>query len=654
VFRQEECEEVMAQAGNLRRQARTNLQEGRINNPLGTYAQGLLEIPQTAMQYVSSSTPSSLLADAQDFAIENVAGMYDQAVNEPVDFALDMLPITGEIRAFNEAQELRRQSEQALQNGNTEEASALAQLATVTMSGAIPLLGMFRRMTRMGVRPEYEVKDDGVYLRVRAKGEGSDTASGADGDQSRGSDDGGPTPFTETELREVFENPELNFAYQLADREAVKRTGQPYDQTLTKNMPESNIIKQSAIGQTFLIATQGDPRYGQFVFEEYKRKFPEIVEETGAKNYDEFVAASYGQLGQEVVEQFDELSRAGLQTTFHRGDLDYADSDAMRMDLFGNMNLNVFRGGDRHDFLNEVDQLTGLNTNEMFRAVHDVVGHGTEPNKFGAIGEEKAFGVHSQTLSPLARFALASETRGQNSVVNYTPLNANVTLKVDQLKDEARFASPERKAEIQAEIEDIYANEFQYAPQNAVLLPPQYTDPMYRNTYGQSGLLDEIRPLVTPKEGTTFSTPAVHLSAKGSIGKEVGQTYQTDPRAYGSGHKGAERSRIEPSSDTEPRTFFYLGDNESVTGERVGNIGQRKYRYGANLTGMYSLDDDPMSFIPLVRSTKNLPSYVNRTNLLEQLIKDYGYTGYEGMPLEGQRAGLVFYPQPVSLLEVRD
>jgi hypothetical protein len=60
-----------------------------------------------------------------------------------------------------------------------------------------------------------------------------------------------------------------------------------------------------------------------------------------------------------------------------------------------------------------------------------------------------------------------------------------------------------------------------------------------------------------------------------------------------------------------------------------------------------------MGFTPLVRSTKNLPSYVDRRNIQEQLIKDYGYTGYEGGLLEGQRAGLVFYPQPVSLLEIK-
>ena len=646
----------MAQAGNLRRQARSNLREGNVNNALSFYGEGLLGIPQTAVQYISGSTPSSLLSDVQDFAVQNVTGMYEQATNEPIDFALDMLPITGEVRAFNEAQELRRQSEQARQDGNTEEADKLAQLATVTMSGAFPLLGMFRRITRMGIRPEYEVKDDGVYLRVRAKGEGLDSRDGGDSadDGGRGGvRESGATEFSPEELQDVFSNPELNFAYQLADQEAIKRTGQPYDQMLTKNMPESNIIKQSAIGQTFLLATRNDPLYGKVVFEEFKRRLPEVVEQAGAKNYEELRAAAYGKLGEEVVEQFDELSKAGLQTTFHRGDLNYLNSDAMRMDLFGNMNLNVFRGGDRHDFLNEIDPLTGLNTNEMFRAVHDAIGHGAERNTFGPVGEEKAFGVHSQTLSPLAQIALASETRGQNSVVNYTPLNAEVKARVKRLQREAEYASPEVKAEIEQEIRRIMDEELQYAPQSAVLLPPQYTDPMYRNPYGQSGLLDELRPLITPEEGTTISTPAIHLSKRGTIGREVGETYQTNPDAYGSGAKGEESSRIEPNSDIKPRTYFYLGDNENVVGESVSNIRQRPYRYGTNLSGLYDLNQDPLN-LGLLADVTPLPSYVNRQNIKEQLIKDYGYTGYEGKPLEGQRAGLVFYPQPVSLLEIRN
>jgi hypothetical protein len=65
--------------------------------------------------------------------------------------------------------------------------------------------------------------------------------------------------------------------------------------------------------------------------------------------------------------------------------------------------------------------------NDAFRIVHDVFGHlGAGNPQFRAAGEERAFLEHSRMYSPLARKAMASETRGQNSTVNsgmYADLN---------------------------------------------------------------------------------------------------------------------------------------------------------------------------------------------------------------------------------------
>lgn len=60
--------------------------------------------------------------------------------------------------------------------------------------------------------------------------------------------------------------------------------------------------------------------------------------------------------------------------------------------------------------------------NDVFRVVHDYFGHVKDANKFGATGEENAFRAHQQMFSPEAQKALATETRGQNSWVNYGPL----------------------------------------------------------------------------------------------------------------------------------------------------------------------------------------------------------------------------------------
>lgn len=77
--------------------------------------------------------------------------------------------------------------------------------------------------------------------------------------------------------------------------------------------------------------------------------------------------------------------------------------------------------------------------NDMFRIVHDVMGHGlvgspqpsaerghegTEPWKgysFGAQGEEAAYQHHRKMYTPSARMAMSQELRGQNSWVNYGP-----------------------------------------------------------------------------------------------------------------------------------------------------------------------------------------------------------------------------------------
>lgn len=59
--------------------------------------------------------------------------------------------------------------------------------------------------------------------------------------------------------------------------------------------------------------------------------------------------------------------------------------------------------------------------NDVFRVVHDVMAHGKEGLPFGPRGEENAWREHSLMYSPEALKALTSETRGQNSWVNYGP-----------------------------------------------------------------------------------------------------------------------------------------------------------------------------------------------------------------------------------------
>jgi hypothetical protein len=59
--------------------------------------------------------------------------------------------------------------------------------------------------------------------------------------------------------------------------------------------------------------------------------------------------------------------------------------------------------------------------NDLFRAVHDAFGHGLEGAGFRARGEENAWQAHVRLFTGPAIGAITSETRGQNSWLNYGP-----------------------------------------------------------------------------------------------------------------------------------------------------------------------------------------------------------------------------------------
>jgi hypothetical protein len=66
-------------------------------------------------------------------------------------------------------------------------------------------------------------------------------------------------------------------------------------------------------------------------------------------------------------------------------------------------------------------EMKPVTANDLFRAVHDAFGHGLEGAGFRARGEENAWQAHVRLFTGSAVGAMTSETRGQNSWVNYGP-----------------------------------------------------------------------------------------------------------------------------------------------------------------------------------------------------------------------------------------
>jgi hypothetical protein len=411
---------------------------------------------------------------------------------------------------------------------------------------------------------------------------------------------------------------------------------------MTPKLPASSLAKQSAIGRTHMAAVEGSPAYKNAIFDAYAQSMPDVLQQAGAKNYDDLLEKAYRQLAKETSDQFDRLP---VSMSFHKsGEGNYNGAREMASDVHGNDHLYVFQGGDKHDFLNQVDPRTGLNENEKFRAVHDLFGHAIRGNEFGPAGEEKAWGIHKQMYSPLAQLAMTAETRGQNSVVNYTPLNARLKAEVSQLREiqmEAKRRGDTQRYKLATEgIKDAFQG-FQYAPQKAILLPPEYVSADYKG-----GMPDYVRKLITPEKGTETQSILTHYSNKPVL-------KFTDPKRYGTGIKGAEAERLTSPSAVRDRSYFYMGEPGTVSAEP--GLGVNRYRGEAS--SLYDITQDPLDFRVLARESNRTPytskynqgvtSPLQDANDMERLVREYGYQGMAN-PKASKPMAIMFDQTPVE------
>lgn len=162
---------------------------------------------------------------------------------------------------------------------------------------------------------------------------------------------------------------------------------------------------------------------------------------------DPAVREAYENLIRQTRAQYDALVAAGYQFWFvdpsSPEGAAYLDSpwNAMR-DLRENQSMGSYPTDDGFgsgDFNPEANPLladTGIQwpvgspdgqtmkpvfANDLFRVVHDAFGHGLEGAGFRARGEENAWQAHVRLFTGSAVGAITSETRGQNSWLNYGP-----------------------------------------------------------------------------------------------------------------------------------------------------------------------------------------------------------------------------------------
>jgi len=169
---------------------------------------------------------------------------------------------------------------------------------------------------------------------------------------------------------------------------------------------------------------------------EFSKKIAQAYEDMPDSPNHPAVKRAYNALISETKDQLDHLESNGFK--FSKIAPDQKNPYPSSKELFKDINENghswyypttsgfghepAGTGGD-NPLLQNIKTKSGkvMQANDAFRIVHDVFGHGKEGNSFGPNGEENAWMHHMQMYSPEAQKALTSETRGQNSWVNFGP-----------------------------------------------------------------------------------------------------------------------------------------------------------------------------------------------------------------------------------------
>lgn len=198
------------------------------------------------------------------------------------------------------------------------------------------------------------------------------------------------------------------------------------------------------------------------------------------------VKAAYEALAKETLEQYQAFLDAGYKVEINNNE-PYANSQEMIDDLKNRKVIKIFSTesgfGDtpitdqqradnpllKDSGLKDVNG-TPMLINDVFRAIHDFFGHAELGNSFGPKGEENAWNIHARMFSPEARKAMTTETRGQNSYVNFSGVNE----RIEEMREQARALREEGKeAEAQEIVQKIY-EEMSFADQKVGLLPEEF------------------------------------------------------------------------------------------------------------------------------------------------------------------------------------
>jgi hypothetical protein len=296
------------------------------------------------------------------------------------------------------------------------------------------------------------------------------------------------------------------------------------ESAVTSSSPELSIIDNKPAGKRLFndpnpAATEIETSYKQqkgIVAPEPVRieKLDEAKSKSIADAYDAMqdnpsdpeVKASYEAMAGETMDQFGAIAKSGVVFEVWEGQGEpYKNSEELIKDVRDNKHMYILStekefGGqaitDKQRERNPLLRDSGakdkngkpLLINDVFRGVHDFFGHTKLGNSFGAIGEENAWNVHARMYSPLARRAMTTETRGQNSWVNFGPQMRNEDGSIKK-KGDPGYLSPRERA---------------FAEQKIGLLPEEFS--IIEESYSVTPSIDNSNNISTSEPKKNIAT----------------------------------------------------------------------------------------------------------------------------------------------------
>jgi hypothetical protein len=206
---------------------------------------------------------------------------------------------------------------------------------------------------------------------------------------------------------------------------------------LPDNSPGPTDMVQEASARYLKRAGLPERRASEFVKADPERgtRIAQAYEEMPHAPNDPAVKASYDALIKETLEQFQDVKQMGIEIEMIQPGManPYPEGHRQMIEDVRNGHLWFFPTEQGfgtevkitdHPLLVKTGETMGdytLLANDVFRIVHDVFGHAKEGVSFGKHGEENAWQTHARMYSDLAVKAMTTETRGQNSWVNFGP-----------------------------------------------------------------------------------------------------------------------------------------------------------------------------------------------------------------------------------------